>query len=157
MRKIKHCKVSMLWLKVKKILIFPTCLKLWVVSAWGLALFWCQSMPIRNRIWIGIKTMPIHNAVYKNIYLSNVCTLYSVPVPLNYDSDRGWFLFFYRNTGISYSGHVPFSLGFSTCVHHGHRKPHFILTYDKKNLFLNASTVTCRTVLNFSFWNFKKI
>jgi hypothetical protein len=59
-----------------------------------LALFWCQSMPIRNRIWIGIKTMLIHNAVSEYIYLLNVCTLYSVPVPLNYDSDRGWFLFF---------------------------------------------------------------
>ncbi len=34
--------------------------------------------------------MPIHNAVSEYIYLLNVCTLYSLPVPLNYDSDRGW-------------------------------------------------------------------
>ncbi len=72
---------------------FPTCVKLWVGSALGSALFF---MPIRNRAWIsinmeiwiriGIKTMPIHNTVseYTVPYLfvecmySGQCKLYSV-------------------------------------------------------------------------------
>ncbi len=40
MRKIKHCKLAMLWLKRKKI---PICVKLEVGFAQGSASFWCQS------------------------------------------------------------------------------------------------------------------
>ncbi len=83
MRKIKHSKLAMLWLKVKKYSDFPTCVKLGVGSAWGSASFWCQSGSGSGstgeiRIRIVNNMMPMHNTGQnkENIQISYICLLF---------------------------------------------------------------------------------
>jgi hypothetical protein len=60
MRKIKQFKLALLGMKVKKCMLFPTCVKLKVGSEiWiGIKMEGCI------RIRIGINTIPIYNTAY---------------------------------------------------------------------------------------------